>query len=361
MNASRQTGMNPQHQRLNNRGVIFRLLATRPSSTRSELAQMSGLTKMTLTNIIAEFIEKGYVSETEAACRGGAWRVYLSDRAPKILSVLIHRTHLDVSLCDFHLNILEYRTARITQYDETTLMNELFRMADELVKLDNVAAIGIGSIGPLDIDRGLILNPPNFYGIRDVPIVKYFSYRYDLPVFLNHHFNCMALAEKIYGAGQPYHDFLFLGFSNELNLSIITGGELYSNNTGFTSEIGHMSINFDGPECTECGLRGCLGNYFGLQDERIPAKELDTMLKRLTTVLASLSNLLNPQAVIIHNASGHLTGDRLTQLENDLNRLIVAHPYRHIDVRCARQLPRLESASCAVTVARQAFSGNLLF
>ena len=63
MSALTPQGINHQRQRVFNRGLIFQLLATEDSMSRTELANRSGLTKMTLSNIIADFIQRGYVIE----------------------------------------------------------------------------------------------------------------------------------------------------------------------------------------------------------------------------------------------------------------------------------------------------------
>ena len=261
-----KSGRNAKNLRAENRGLLFRYLMTGRGSSRAELAQISGLTKMTVTNIISEFLADGLIKESGdggKARRNNPITLELSADAPKIIAVLIHRTHLSVALCSFTLEILAQESVRITSCDRQTLVDTLLRLTDHMMAYGNILGIGIGSIGPVDIHNGVILNPPDFYGIRDLPVAELFRAHYGLPVFLDYHYNCAALAEKYYGYGKSYSDYLYLGVTDGLSLGIICNNQLFSSFTGYASEIGHLCVNFDDtvPDAGFPGAEGCLGKY----------------------------------------------------------------------------------------------------
>ena len=206
-------GINHLHQKQFNRGLIFQEIVTNEETSRPELARRSGLTKMTLSNIITEFIDQGYVQEkpgAQGAARNVAQSLTLSPDAPKIAGVLFQAKYIAAVLCDFQMHTIRKVRVEMPEFDEETLVSAAIRAVEEAIgDEEKVAGIGISSVGPLDLKHGMILNPPGFHGVHDVPIVKHFQQHFRLPVFLGHHHDNMAMAEKYYGVGKKYHDFLF--------------------------------------------------------------------------------------------------------------------------------------------------------
>lgn len=356
-------GINHLHQKQFNRGLIFQEIVTGGRMARPELAKRSGLTKMTLSNIISEFLEKGYVVEESGvpgSARNVAQPLRLSEKAPKIAGVLIQRGYVAAVLCDYGMQTLRSLRVDMDEFDEEKLLSVAMDLAEQVMDgEDNIAGIGISAIGPVDVKQGIILNPQDFCGVQNVPIAKYFQHRFRLPVFLGHHQDNMALAEKYYGVGRDYHDFLFYNTSGA-NLSVITGNELLSNLCGFPCEFGHLSLKYDGQMCT-CGNRGCLGGYFDFDAAERSEEVAQRQLKLMCTVFTGMSNLFNPQAIIIGDDRHLFSDSHLWQFERELNQRIVLRPYRHINVHHAHRIHDLEVASSVVGVITETFKGNLLF
>lgn len=114
---------------------------------------------------------------------------------------------------------------------------------------------GISCVGPVDNKSGYILNPPNFYGITNVPIVSILKNVTHLPTFLIHDADSGALVEKLYGRGIPYDNLIYIHIAYGIGAGFILNGKLFSGFSGRSGEIGHTSINFHGPVCS-CGKRG---------------------------------------------------------------------------------------------------------
>lgn len=357
---SKPTGYNNATLKQANRGLVFQLVATHDGISRTELACTSKLTKMAVSYIVSEFLERKLVIETDYNGDKKMARkpiiLKLSPQAPKIAGLLIHRTHVTAVLCDCQLNVLRLETMTLQDYDRHGLIEAAFRVTDAVMAGQPVLGIGIGSIGPVNIMEGMILNPPDFSGIRDVPIVQLFRARYGIPVYLDYHNNCAAMAEKYFGTGKPYHNFLFLGITEGLGVGIVADDRLYSGFTGFSSEIGHLSIDHHGPQC-QCGNRGCVGYYMSFSSE----EEIQRSLEDLSVALAGICNLLNPQAVIVGDELARLQDQHLSELEHALNQKLVAKDYLHIRVCRSYRSKDLEASSCAMNVINQVFSGNLLF
>ena len=170
-----KSGKNAQNLKSENRGLLFRHIATRRRTSRTEMAHLSGLNKMTVSKITADFLAKRYILEsTSTATRNNPIMLELSPDAPQIIGLLIRKTRVSVVLCNFNLDILAFESEDICECTAEQLLAVARRLVDRMMRFGAILGIGIGSIGPVDIHNGVILDPPNFWGIHDVPIVEYF-------------------------------------------------------------------------------------------------------------------------------------------------------------------------------------------
>lgn len=350
-------GYNNELIKSKNRGQVFEYMVTNNGIFRTELAERCGLTKMTISYIVKEFIEKDIVVETVNNKEKGPGRkstfLRLSPGAKKIIGLLIHREYISAVLCDCQLNVLRANTIQLTECDEETLLEKAFALTDEMLKESEVLGIGIGSIGPVNAEQGIILNPPYFYGIKDVALVQLFRERYGLPVYLDYHYNCAARAEKYFGRGKNYQNFIFLGI-NGLGISIVVDGKILTGMTGISSELGHVTVDYNGLECA-CGRRGCLGKYINFSSE----EETRETLKALCAALSGICDLLLPQAIIIRDELSYLSRENLKWMENELNQKIAAKDYQRIVVCESYRSRELEAAGCAANILERVFGGEI--
>jgi len=121
----------------------------------------------------------------------------------------------------------------------------------------DLAAVGICSPGPCDVDAGVISSAPNLPGWRDVSICRYLEERLGVPTRLENDANAAALGEHVYGAGRGCRHLIYMTVSTGIGGGLIINGRLYRGATGVAGELGHMTIEPDGPLCG-CGNRGCL-------------------------------------------------------------------------------------------------------
>lgn len=355
-------GKNAQNLKAENRGLLFQHLATKHQTSRTELAQMSGLNKMTVSNIITEFIAQDFVVECSSnATRYNPITLELSHNAPKVIGLLIHRNRIAAALCNFNLNILSF----VSENFETCTASDILRISKKLIDFligsntDNIIGIGVGAIGPVDIKNGVILDPPYFYGITDVHIVDFLETTYKLPVMLNHHYNCEALAERYYGKGSSYQNYLFLGIEDGLGLGIILNGHLLSDFTGYESDFGYLCVNFD-DHTERAGVpSGYLGAYVTM--DRKNTAQFDAEISTLSFALSGICNILYPQAIIIGDPHGMLTPEHLATMKQQINNLTLSKNYREIEVCCANSTNNFDVASCAISIIQQVFSGQILF
>ena len=136
----------------------------------------------------------------------------------------------------------------------TSSMEQILHQAS--LTTNGIRGIGIAVAGPLDIARGIVTTSPNLPGWDNVPLCNIIRQKFNVPSFLIHDASAAALAEHRCGAGKGTKDMLYITVSTGIGGGIIIGGKLYIGISGTAGEVGHMTIETDGPQCT-CGNRGC--------------------------------------------------------------------------------------------------------
>ena len=124
----------------------------------------------------------------------------------------------------------------------------------------NISAIGIASPGPLDPQTGVILSTPNIPEWENFPLAPNLSNHFGVPVYLDNDANMAGLAEWQYGAGRGHHNLIYLTISTGIGGGVISHDRLLQGFHGMGAELGHMTIDKDGPVCG-CGHRGHIESF----------------------------------------------------------------------------------------------------
>lgn len=267
---------------------LIRLIATSQTPvSRTSLAHLTGLSKMTIGKHIASLIQKGLLTEDEsyAGTTGSLGRrpayLRISATSPCICGILLKRTYCQSVLADISGNILDMEKCNLPEdLTADVLTRILLSQYDTLATHTKrpIIGCGISSMGPLNSITGCILNPPNFYGISNYPIVTICREHTGLPTYLIQDANAGALVEKLYGKGVPYDNFMYLHIENGIGLGFVLNGRLFNGFSGQSGEIGHTSININGPKCS-CGNTGCLELYANLEQMQKKVAQLLPLFK----------------------------------------------------------------------------------
>ena len=120
-----------------------------------------------------------------------------------------------------------------------------------------IAGVGIGSPGKVDSNRGVVYNAVNLNWM-EVNLTGEITSRIDpnLPVWIQKDANLSALGEYYFGACQGLQDFVYLGIGSGLGAGIISSGHLITGGDSYAADVGHLSVDPDGPRCV-CGGGGC--------------------------------------------------------------------------------------------------------
>lgn len=141
-------------------------------------------------------------------------------------------------------------------------MDRLCDMASRAIEQmgERPCAVGIACGGPLDLDRGLVLSPPNLPDWDRVPIVDVMSERFGRPAFLQNDAGAGALATYLWDNPDAVEDVTYITVSSGVGCGVINAGTLYVGHSGNGTELGHIPLVFDGRAC-RCGQSGCVEAY----------------------------------------------------------------------------------------------------
>jgi glucokinase len=126
------------------------------------------------------------------------------------------------------------------------------------IRPSNLAGIGIACAGGIDTERGVVVTPsPNLPDWTDVPLRDIVEELFGIDTFILNDASSAALGEQRYGAGRGVKNLVLLTLGTGIGGGIIIDGDLYLGAAGGAGEIGHMTIEENGPQCG-CGNTGCL-------------------------------------------------------------------------------------------------------
>jgi glucokinase len=125
-----------------------------------------------------------------------------------------------------------------------------------------IQGIGIGSPGIVSTKKGTVENPPNLPGWEKVNLKKIIKKEFNIHVILENDANAAAIGEMIFGAAKKIDSFVMVTLGTGVGGGIIINRKLLRGEFGSAGEIGHISIDFNGPQCN-CGALGCVESYVG--------------------------------------------------------------------------------------------------
>ncbi len=314
----------PEHARHHNRALVLQALYRGEGLSRADLAREVGLTRVTISDLVADLIDEGFVIELglRADSRPGK---------PATLLDLNRGGHTIIAL-DLSKDA-SFRGA-VTDLDGTVLVREeldveglkgdeattrVTELLDRLIADASapVLGIGIGSPGIVDAE-GTVLRAPNL-GWENLPLQRLLAERTGLPVIVANDANAAALAERTFGAGEDHMMLVRIG--RGVGAGLVVGGVLVQGASSAAGEIGHVVVGTDGGAPCACGKEGCLETWLGIPrlSERLAAAatdaERDAVLaeagERLGIAIAPVVASLNLREVVLSGPTDLLGGTLL--------------------------------------------------
>lgn len=188
--------------------------------------------------------------------------LYPSNDMPKklekmIVGVDLGGSKINAILADSCGNILRQELKdTLAQEGPDEVITRVIECIKQVASGADIASIGIGAAGACDVATGVITLSPNLPGWHNIPLKDILQREFDLPVYLENDATVAALGEHYFGGAVDIANLVYLCVGTGIGGGIMIDGQLYHGASGSAGEIGHMTIDINGPRCS-CGNIGC--------------------------------------------------------------------------------------------------------
>jgi predicted NBD/HSP70 family sugar kinase len=309
----------PEHARGHNRSLVLQTLYRAGEQSRADIASETGLTRVTISDLVAELITEGLVIEKgqreDARPGKPATLIDLNRNAFQIIGIdLSEYAIFRGAVMDLDGQILhraELPLAGATGADATALVTSL---AESLIAKATlpILGLGVGSPGVVDL-AGVVLSAPNL-GWSGEELQASLAARFGVPVVVANDANAAALAEHSFGSADS--DMMLIKVGHGVGAGLLLGGTPLFGSRFAAGEIGHVVVGTDGGAECVCGKRGCLETWLATPRlERAiaasPESELQILTEagqRLGIALAPVVGALNLAEVVLSGPTHLLDG-----------------------------------------------------
>ncbi|MFJ9175861.1 ROK family protein [Streptomyces sp. NPDC102360] len=265
---------------------VLQVLRRQGPSSRADVATATGLSRTTLSGIVGQLLADGVVTEEPAGPPSGrgrpVHRLTLNPRSAQAIGIEVGRERITVAIANAAHEVTAFAGTHHAQRsgarEQAGAALELLRelAAREGIDLAGLGGVGIGTPGPGDTTGGpgdatggpedTTRGPADTTGATSpaagVPrhrqtVADAVAEALDVPVLADNNTRLAALGEAIWGAARGAGDALHLTLSYGIGGGLVAGGLLFRGAQGAAGELGHISVDVDGPRCW-CGGHGCL-------------------------------------------------------------------------------------------------------
>lgn len=361
----------PQLLKELNSNHVFDLLVQENRLSRARLAQITGLSRATISLLVDELISAGLVSEAgQGDSRGGRPPIILefNPAAAYALGAHLRSGAWRIVLTDLAGTPVDTEDAALEGSSPEDAVRILKSAVERLKKRNGgkriLPAIGLGCPGLVDMESGVIQSAADV-GWYHVPMADMVRDALQLEAWAVNRSRSGALAEQWHLGSVQVPDLIYISVGSGIAAGIIHGGELLRGVNSSAGELGHTTIVPDGPQCP-CGNRGCLqqlvseeaiamrarealrhqgesslaelaGQHLSRlsgfdvieaadQGDHLAMKVIDECAEYLTIAIGNLINLFNPQRIIIGGPLGNSSRLLHTLIGEKISRRAMAYP-----------------------------------
>ncbi|WP_274652932.1 ROK family transcriptional regulator [Paenibacillus humicola] len=315
-------------KKMNTAIVLESVLRSAPLS-RAQISEHTGLNKATVSSLVQNLIDSHLVVENgPGESSGGRKPVMLqfNGNAGYAIGIDLGVNYIRGVLTDLEGAVVASRELALRKHGPGDVLPQLEASIEALraempASPYGLVGIGVGVPGIVN-GEGAVLFAPNL-DWSHVQLERLLADRFGVPVTIDNEANAGAQGEQKYGAGRGIDNQIYVSVGIGIGTGIILNKELYKGASGFSGELGHLSIEMDGKPC-RCGNRGCwelyasenalleqagplgYGDFESLLaaaergDERV-AGLLARIGECLGVGIANIVNVFNPEVVIIGN------------------------------------------------------------
>lgn len=310
-----------------NRSAILAHLGAFGPASRADLARVLGVSPALMTQLTKDLIADGLLVELEhSPSQGGrpARMLGLVATAGRAVGVKVAADH--VAFVEVGIAGAVLRSAS-EPFDAaaTTMLSDLSVLLRRFIAGGGEApllGIGVGLPGSVDQQGNGLVDSAQL-GWNQVPVGATLRRELELPVIVENNVNALAMAERLYGLGRQYDNFMVLTIGTGVGACFVVDGTMLRGHSGSSGEIGHIPVLVDGPLCT-CGNRGCLESIIGEAALVRTARERRVIGEGSgMPALQHAADAGNEAATEIFSEAGHLLGRTLAGIVHTVDPEIV--------------------------------------
>lgn len=299
-----------------NRSVLLRLLRARPGLSRARLAAESGLTKSTVSLLVRELLDDGWLDETGPPVADGLGRpstplsIHVGVRA--LVGVEIAIEVVRVVCVSLRGEVLYSESQPLADHAPPVVCAQVARMvaaahAHLLAAGLRLSGIGVGVPGAVDDATGTVRFAPNL-GWRQLSLLPRLTEALaregvsGVTVQLQNDADAAALGEFEFSDGEGEDPLIFVSCDVGVGAGIVLNDRLFIGARGMAGEIGHTVLQIDGPRCS-CGRQGCAEVFLG---SRVLDRDADGPARAARYLGVLLQNLwvtFEPRAIVVGGKS----------------------------------------------------------
>lgn len=302
--------------------------------TKKDL-QVTADIKLTTLNRVMKTLEDGKIimehGESESTGGRKAVEYDVCKKGFYVIGIDISRTYVKLVLTNMKLTIIKKEEYLMDEsYSPKKTVEKIAFIIEQMlsdlsIKKNEVLGIGIGTVGPIDREKGIILNPKGFFN-RDwvnVPIKTMVEERLSLPCFIDNGVNTAVLCEYLYGKGKDLKSVAYIHCGIGLRSAIISDSIIIRSMNDSEDAFGHMIVDHNGEVCN-CGNYGCIESYSSIGSiiKKINAKTKNNN-KSISEInyseLLKLELLNNKEAIEAINKAAEILGIGLANVVRLIN------------------------------------------
>ncbi|MFI7700456.1 ROK family protein [Nonomuraea sp. NPDC049480] len=369
-------------------GALLAILRDGQARTRGELAQLTGLSRSTVSQRLDGLIDRRWVVAGEDSISSGgrpATVFAFNGGARVVLAADLGATHARLAVIDLGLSVLAERAVElpVDEGPERTLGRVVDAFQELLAEagrdLASVCGVGLGLPGPVEHASGRPANPPIMPGWDGFAVPEWLGARLGAPVLVDNDVNIMALGE--HWAARPEADHLiFVKMGTGIGCGIISGRRLHRGAQGAAGDVGHVRVPASEAPC-RCGNVGCLEAVAGgasmaaaLHAAGIEARSSrdvvalmragDLRATRLVrqagrevgAVMASIVNFFNPSVIVIGGDLAEAGEQVLAGVRETIYTRSLPLATQHLSIRVSELGDRAGVIGAAVMVVEHVLS-----
>ncbi|MGC3977123.1 MAG: ROK family transcriptional regulator [Paludibacteraceae bacterium] len=232
-------------------------------NTLADLGKEMNLSIPTVTKLVGELIEEGFVVDFGKQETNGGRRpnIYgLNENSGYFVGVDIKRFRVNIGLINFKGEIIDSKMDIPFRMDHThesfDQLSEIINdfLTNAIVPREKILSIGINISGRVNTQSG---HSYSFFYFDERPLTEIFEERFGINVSIDNDSRAMAYGEFLKGNVNGEKNIIFVNVSWGIGIGIIVNGQLYYGKSGFSGEFGHMTA-FDNEVMCHCGKKGCL-------------------------------------------------------------------------------------------------------